>query len=80
MNTPNFRIKRTPTYLGSLPMYDVDGINDFREYLKEQHGVTSVRIRGRHEDRKQVLGRKWAAGTQNDIPWRKAQWVAFYAR
>jgi hypothetical protein len=80
MNTPNFRIKRTPTYLGSLPMYDVQGIKDFRESLKEQYGVTAIRIRGRHDDRKAVLGRKWVAGAQNDIPWKQAQWVAFYKR
>jgi hypothetical protein len=80
MNIPNLKIQRTSKYLGSLPMYDVEGINDFREYLKEVHGVTSIRIRGRHDNRKKALGRKWAARTQNDIPWRQAQWVSFYAR
>lgn len=37
-----------------------------------------IRPRGRHSDRKKVLGSKWYSGTQNDIPWRKAETVAFY--
>ena len=37
-----------------------------------------IRPRGRHSDRKKVLGSKWGAGTQNDIPWRMAERVAFY--
>jgi len=80
MNVPRKIANRSTKFLGALPMYDVDGINNFREHLKEIDGVTSIRIRGRHNDRKSVLGSKWSAGTQNDIPWRKAQWVAFYAR
>jgi hypothetical protein len=37
-----------------------------------------VRPRGRHSDRKAVLGNRWHRGTQNDIPWRMAERVAFY--
>ena len=37
-----------------------------------------IRPRGRHSDRKRVLGSKWHSGTQNDIPWRKAETVSFY--
>ncbi len=37
-----------------------------------------IRPRGRHSDRKKVLGSKWHKWTQNDIPWRKAETVAFY--
>lgn len=37
-----------------------------------------IRPRGRHSDRKKVLGSKWGTGTQNDIPWRMAERVAFY--
>ena len=37
-----------------------------------------IRPRGRHSDRKKVLGSGYRAGTQNDIPWRKAETVSFY--
>ena len=40
----------------------------------------NIRIRGRHSNRKAALGRKWAAGRQNDIPWRMAERVAYYKR
>jgi hypothetical protein len=37
-----------------------------------------VRPRGRHSDRKKVLGYKWRKFSQNDIPWRMAETVTFY--
>jgi len=37
-----------------------------------------IRPRGRHSDRKAVLGSRWGVGVQNDIPWRMAETVAFY--
>jgi hypothetical protein len=37
-----------------------------------------IRPRGRHSDRKRVLGSRWGVGVQNDIPWRMAERVAFY--
>lgn len=37
-----------------------------------------IRPRGRHSDRKKVLGGKWRKWAQNDIPWRKAEKVSFY--
>jgi hypothetical protein len=37
-----------------------------------------VRPRGRHSNRKAVLGYRWMRGTQNDIPWRMAERVSFY--
>ena len=37
-----------------------------------------IRPRGRHSDRKSVLGSRWRRMNQNDIPWRKAETVAFY--
>ena len=39
---------------------------------------TPVRPRGRHSDRKSVLGSKWRKWNQNDIPWRMAERVTFY--
>jgi hypothetical protein len=37
-----------------------------------------IRPRGRHSDRKKVLGGRWRKWAQNDIPWRKAERVTFY--
>lgn len=37
-----------------------------------------IRPRGRHSDRKKVLGSRWRKWTQNDIPWRMAETVTFY--
>lgn len=37
-----------------------------------------VRTRGRHSDRKKVLGNRYRVGVQNDIPWRMAENVTFY--
>lgn len=39
---------------------------------------SSIRPRGRHSDRKKVLGGRWRKWAQNDIPWRKAETVSFY--
>jgi hypothetical protein len=47
--------------------------------LEAQYGC-KVRPRGRHSNRKSVLGYKYGPSylKQNDIPWRKAETVAFY--
>jgi hypothetical protein len=45
--------------------------------LSAEYGC-QVRPRGRHSDRKSVLGFKWKKWTQNDIPWRMAERVTFY--
>jgi hypothetical protein len=37
-----------------------------------------IRPRGRHSDRKKVLGGRWRKWSQNDIPWRMAERVTFY--
>ena len=37
-----------------------------------------IRPRGRHSDRKSILGGKWRKWSQNDIPWRMAERVTFY--
>jgi hypothetical protein len=37
-----------------------------------------IRPRGRHSNRKAVLGNWWRKHSQNDIPWRLAERVSFY--
>jgi hypothetical protein len=36
-----------------------------------------VTLRGRHSDRKSVV-KNWGTGTQNDVPWRVAQYIDIY--
>jgi hypothetical protein len=42
------------------------------------YGTKRIRPRGRHSNRKAVLGNSWRKWSQNDIPWRMAERVAFY--
>lgn len=70
---------KSASFLLKMPFtYEADIINTANA-LKTQHGCR-IRIRGRHSDRKKVLGRGWSKWSQNDIPWRKAETVAFYKR
>lgn len=46
--------------------------------LEEIYGTKRIRPRGRHSNRKSVLGNRWYKWSQNDIPWRLAERVAFY--
>ena len=49
-----------------------------KRVLEQIYQTKRIRPRGRHSNRKLVLGNSWMARTQNDIPWRKAERVAFY--
>jgi hypothetical protein len=46
--------------------------------LESIYGTKRIRPRGRHSNRKAVLGHRYKVGTQNDIPWKQAERVAFY--
>ncbi len=48
-----------------------------KKMLKSVH-QSPIRPRGRHSDRKAVLGSRWRSWAQNDIPWRLAERVTFY--
>jgi len=52
-------------------------IKQLVKILSKVYGC-QVRPRGRHSNRKAVLGNRWYRGTQNDIPWRMAERVSFY--
>ncbi len=49
-----------------------------KNVLEQIYQTKRIRPRGRHSNRKLVLGNSWHKWTQNDIPWRKAETVAFY--
>jgi hypothetical protein len=63
-------IRRTPE------MTEKD-ILDFKKIIQTLYGGL-IKLRGRHSNRKLVLGNKWSKGRQNDIPWRLAEQIAFY--
>jgi hypothetical protein len=53
-------------------------ILSIKKLLSATCGGGRVRPRGRHSNRKAVLGNGYRPGTQNDIPWRMAETVTFY--
>ncbi len=53
-------------------------ILSLKKLLSAMTGNGRILPRGRHSDRKAVLGNKWRKWSQNDIPWRQAETVTFY--
>jgi len=69
-------MKRTTTYITTIPMKNVEQVIEVKKTLQDIFGW--VVLRGRHSDRKKVLGREWRRNKQNDIPWRKAETIDIY--
>lgn len=69
-------MKRTTTYITTIPMKNVEQVIEVKKTLQDIFGW--VVLRGRHSDRKKVLGREWRRNKQNDIPWKKAQYIDVY--
>lgn len=67
---------RTTNYIATIPMKNVEQVYEVKKTLEQIFGW--VILRGRHSDRKSVLGNRWYKFTQNDIPWRKAQYIDIY--
>lgn len=67
---------RTTNYIATIPMKNVEQVYEVKKTLEQIFGW--VVLRGRHSDRKSVLGNRWYKFTQNDIPWRKAQYIDIY--
>jgi hypothetical protein len=66
----------TRTFICSVPFTSVEEITEMRKELTKKYGI--LRLRGRHSNRKLVLGNQWRRNTQNDIPWKLAERVSFY--
>lgn len=69
-------MKRTSTYIATIPMKNVEQVIEVKKTLEQIFGW--VVLRGRHSDRKKVLGNRYYRGSQNDIPWRKAERIDIY--
>ena len=54
------------------------GIETIKKLKADLAPFFKFRLRGRHENRKEVLGTKYRPGTQNDIPIDQAQYIAIY--
>ena len=68
--------KRTSTYIATIPMKNIEQVIEVKKTLEQIFGW--VVLRGRNSDRKKVLGDGYRRGTQNDIPWRKAERIDIY--
>ena len=72
---------RTERYITTVEYGDNINIQPLIKYLKETFG--SIRLRGRHSDRKGLYKRMnwyWRQHSQNDVPWRVAERIDIYKR
>jgi hypothetical protein len=69
-------MQRTNTYIVTIPMKNEEQVIEVKKVLEQIFGW--VVLRGRHKDRKSILGNAWHKWTQNDIPWRMAQYIDIY--
>jgi hypothetical protein len=68
-------MKRTANYIATIPMKSEEQVIEVKKVLEQIFGW--VTLRGRHNDRKSVVT-NWAKWRQNDVPWRKAQYIDIY--
>ncbi len=66
---------RTSNYIATIPMKNEEQVLEVKKVLEQIFGW--VTLRGRHSDRKSVV-KSWGRGTQNDVPWRVAQYIDIY--
>lgn len=72
------RVSNSSTsYLFTVPN-DKEGIERIKKAKEALNDIFSFRIRGRHHDRKELLGTKYAPGRQNDVPLQQAEYLAVY--
>lgn len=66
---------RTRNYIATIPMKSEEQVIEIKKVLEQIFGW--VVLKGRHNNRKSVVTnwRKWA---QNDVPWRKAEYIDIY--
>lgn len=67
---------RTSNYIATIPMKNEEQVLEVKKVLEQIFGW--VTLRGRHSDRKKVLGGRWSKSRQNDIPWRQSQYIDIY--
>jgi len=66
---------RTSNYIATIPMKNEEQVLEVKKVLEQIFGW--VTLRGRHSDRKSVV-KGWGKNSQNDVPWRVAQYIDIY--
>lgn len=66
---------RTKNYIATIPMKSEEQVIEIKKTLEQIFGW--VVLRGRHNDRKSVVT-NWMKWKQNDVPWRKAEYIDVY--
>jgi hypothetical protein len=66
---------RTKNYIATIPMKSEEQVIEIKKALEQIFGW--VVLKGRHSDRKSVVT-NWRKFAQNDVPWRKAEYIDAY--
>ncbi len=66
---------RTKNYIATIPMKSEEQVIEIKKALEQIFGW--VVLRGRHNNRKSVVT-NWRKFAQNDVPWRKAEYIDVY--
>lgn len=69
-------MQRSKLYIATIPFKNEEQVIEVKKTLEQIFGW--VTLRGRNKNRKAVLGKHWLPNRQNDIPWRKAQYIDVY--
>jgi len=69
-------MKRSKYYIATIPMKSEEQVIEVKKVLEQIFGW--VTLRGRSKNRKTILGSAWRRGAQNDIPWRRAEYIDVY--
>lgn len=68
-------MSRTKNYIATIPMKNEEQVIECKKLLEQIFGW--VVLKGRHSNRKSVVT-NWMKWKQNDVPWRKAQYIDVY--
>jgi hypothetical protein len=66
---------RTKNFIATIPMKNEEQVIEIKKVLEQIFGW--VVLKGRHSDRKSVVT-NWRKFAQNDVPWRKAEYIDVY--
>jgi len=70
--------KRTSSYITTIP--NNENAKIVIDALKKEFPCDYIWPRGRHSNRKAILGNKWKKGRQNDISWKIAETISIYKK
>jgi len=66
---------RTKNYIVTIPMKSEEQVIEIKKALEQIFGW--LVLKGRHSNRKSVVT-NWRKFAQNDVPWRKAEYIDVY--